>query len=186
MNFPRRRGGSHVTNHPPHVTRGERRSAALPNLRRGGGFFGHDPPTSLFLTRPAVSPHRMATARRGPHDLEQRPQRVHLRRHQPTTEPYTTYQLPPIIRDRAIDARSSMGRGGEATYGHDGPGRTRAQRVSRGRVPPRRDPTGCNDARPVPQKMGMPPRLTGRQVETVRVEGERAPHHKGWRDAGTR
>ena len=139
MNFPRRRGGSHVTNHPPHVTRGARRSAALPNLRRGGGFFGHDPPTSLFLTRPAVSPHRMATARRGPHDLEQRPQRVHLRRHQPTTAPYTTYQLPPSNRDRAIDARSSMGRGGKATYGHDGPERKQAQRVSRGRVPPRRD-----------------------------------------------
>ena len=116
MNFPRWRGGFHVTNHPPHVTRGARRSAALPNLRRGGGFFGHAPPTSLLLTRPAVSPHRTATARRGPHNLEQRPQRVHLRHHEPTTEPYTTYQLPPSFRDRAIDARSSMGRGGEATY----------------------------------------------------------------------
>ena len=56
MNFPRRRGGSHVTNHPPHVTRGERRSAALPNLRRGGGFFGHDPPTSLFTDKTSRKP----------------------------------------------------------------------------------------------------------------------------------
>ena len=84
----------------------------------------------------------------------------------------TTYQLPPSSRDRAIDARSSMAPGGEAAHGHDGPGRTRAQRVSRGRVPPRRDAHRVQRRPPRTPKMGMPPRHGETSGDRSRIGGE--------------